>query len=360
MPGVSQGQFGTHQAIAPIGWVEERWIAIGVSLLYLAQLGTTRLLLIGTVFAVCLGYLIVSFRALVTAQRTEFAILSALGWRPWHPVRLFLTQALSLALIGGGIGMGIALLLAVLLHVTPIVLLVIWTLPVMLVLALVSSLSPLWLIWHLRPSEILHTGTPLVTTTSTSQSMGRWFFLSPTWGMVIRNLTRWPSRTVLTIASLFLSTILIVLMVSSILTLRQTLRGTLLGDFVLLQTAVPQLAGCLFAVLLSFLSVTNLLLLQVQERRREIGLLQALGWRMGLIRRMFVQEGVTIALLGTLPGIVVAGAILLLQRTGQQLLPLVSVAGGTVLVLLLVTALATLPALRILNRMQVYEILRAQ
>src|SRR6266566_1416805 len=86
VPGIKQGQFGSHQNIDPVGWVEERWISIGVSILYLAQLGATRLLLIGAVLAVCLGYLVVAFSSLVASQRREFAILNVLGWRPWQPI----------------------------------------------------------------------------------------------------------------------------------------------------------------------------------------------------------------------------------------------------------------------------------
>jgi hypothetical protein len=67
-----------------VGWVEERWIHIGVGLSYLSQLGSTRLLLLGAVLAVCLGYLVVAFSALVSSQRKDFAILSMLGWRPWQ------------------------------------------------------------------------------------------------------------------------------------------------------------------------------------------------------------------------------------------------------------------------------------
>ena len=63
VPGVKQGQLGAIQDIAPLGWIEERWIAIGASILYLAQLGATRLLLIAAVLAVCLGYLLVAFGA---------------------------------------------------------------------------------------------------------------------------------------------------------------------------------------------------------------------------------------------------------------------------------------------------------
>ena len=360
VPGIKQGQFGAQQSIVPIGWIEERWIAVGASILYLAQLGLTRLLLIGTVLAVCFGYLVVSFSSLVTAQRTEFAILSALGWRPWQPARLFLTQALLLALTGGVLGLGIALLIAAFLSATPIWLLVIWTLPTMLVLALLSSLYPLWLIWHIRPSEILRAGAPLAPAQVRPWGVPLWSFVSPTWTLVARNLVRSRPRTLLTIASLFLSALLLVLMFSSILALRQTLTGTLLGDFVLLQTAGPQIAGCVFAVLLSFLSVTDLLLLRVRERQHEIGLLEALGWRKGLVRRMFVQEGITLALAGALPGVLVAVWVLTLQHADQQRISPLLIAGGTVIFMLLVAAVAALPALRAIHRIQIHDILRAE
>ncbi len=360
VPGVQQGQFGATQSIAPLGWIEERWIAVGVSILYLAQLGLTRLLLIGAILAVSLGYLVVSFSSLVTAQRTEFAILSALGWRPWQPVRLFLTQVLLLALVGGVLGLGIALLIATLLSATPIWLLVIWALPTMLVLALLSSVYPLWLIWRIRPSEILRAGVPVTPTRARLWGIPLWSFVSPTWALVVRNLARSRPRTLLTIASLFLSALLLVLMFSGILALRQTLVGTLLGDFVLLQTAVPQLAGCVFAVLLSFLSLTDLLLLQVRERQREIGLLEALGWRGRMVKRMFVQEGITLALIGAVPGVLVAIWILTVQHANQQLISPLLIALGTVLLIVLVAALAALPALRAIHRLQVHDILRAE
>lgn len=361
VPGVKEGQFGAQQIIAPIGWIEERWIAIGASILYLAQLGATRLLLIGAVLAVCSGYLVVSFSSLVTAQRTEFAVLSALGWRPWQPVRLFLMQALLLALVGGAIGLGMALLIATLLSAIPIWLIVIWLLPAMLVLALLSSLYPLWLIWRIQPAHILRAGAS-ISPGRTGRIWGfpMWSFIPPLWSLVARNLARSCPRTVLTIFSLFLSTILLVLMFSGILALRQTLTGTLLGDFVLLQTAIPQITGCVFAVLLSFLSVTDLLLLQARERQREIGLLYALGWREGVVQRMFTQEGISIALIGSLPGVLVAAWILTLQHTNQINISSWLVALGAVALMTLVAALATLPALRAIKRMQVNDILRAE
>ena len=360
VPGVKQGQFGATQSIAPIGWVEERWIAVGASIIYLAQLGATRLLLLGSVLAVCLGYVIVAFSTLATSQRTELAVLSTLGWRPWQPVRLFLTQALLLALCGCIVGIGIALLTATLLEAIPIWPIVLWTLPAMLLLALLSSLYPLWQIWRIQPAEILRAGSTVSSAASSSWILPLESFLSPIASLVIRNLTRSRPRTLITLVSLFLSSLLLLLMFSSILGLRQTLTGTLLGNFVLLETAVPQIAGCVFALFLTFLSIADILLLQVQTRRQEIGLLQAVGWRTPLIQRMFMQEGLVLACVGTIPGVLAALWILTAQHMTQQSIPLPIIILGVVLLMGLIATLATVPALRTISRLPVVDVLRGE
>ncbi len=359
VPGVKQGQFGATQDIAPIGWVEERWIAVGASIIYLAQLGATRLLLLGTVLVVCLGYIIVSFSTLATSQRTGLAVLSALGWRPWQPARLFLTQALLLALCGDIVGIGIALLVATLLEAIPILPIVFWTLPAMLVMALLSSIYPLWHIWRVRPVEMLRAGSTVARTAS-SWRLPLESFLSPIASIVIRNLTRSRPRTLITLMSVFLSSLLLILMFSSILALRQTLIGTLLGNFVLLETAVPQIAGCVFALLLTFLSVADILLLGVRTRQREIGLLQAVGWRTRLIQGMFVQEGLVLAGVGAIPGVLAALWVLSAQHITQPSVPLPLIALSVLLLMALITALATLPAIRAISRLPVVYTLRSE
>src|SRR5215470_4482181 len=138
-------------------------------------------------------------------------------------------------------------------------------------------------------------GTSIAPARGRFLSLPLWSFMPSTGALVLRNLARSRPRTLITVVSLFLSAILLVVMFSGILALRQTLTGTLLGDFVLLQTAVPQIAGCVLAVLLSFLSVADLLLLQVRERQQEIGLLRAVGWRPGVVRWLFMQEGLILA-----------------------------------------------------------------
>ncbi|MGH2497551.1 MAG: ABC transporter permease [Ktedonobacteraceae bacterium] len=359
VPGVGFGELGADQNIAPIGWVEERWIHIGVGLTYLNQLGSTRLLMLGSVLAVCLGYLAVAFSSLVSSQRREFAVLSVLGWRPWQTIRLFLIQALILAVGGGIVGLSLALLAAGFLEATPLWLVVIWTIPVMLAFAFITILYPLWQIWRIRPADLLRAGSALRSGKSKlpDSRIGR---LLPIGTLVLRNLSRSRIRTLITVLSLFLSPLLLVLMFTSVLALHQKLQGTLLGDYVLFQTAVPQIAGCVIAIVLTFLSVADLLLLQVRERQQEIGLLLAVGWRPGWIQRLFVQEGLMLAMSGAIPGVLVAQWILYMQHAAQDFIPAPIVAVGAVSLLALVATCAAIPALRALSRLQVADILHAE
>jgi ABC-type lipoprotein release transport system permease subunit len=357
VPGLKQGQNGSNHTIAPLGWVEERWVAIGISLIYLGQVGQMQLLLLGTLLIVCLGYLIVTLSSLVTGQRRELAMLSALGWRPWQPATLFLSQALLLALGGGLCGIGLALLLVSLIGATLPWLVILVTLPAILILALLSSLYPLWQIWQIQPAEILRSET---TMQSKRAARTRRRGLTGMGALALQNVQRMRTRSLVALVSLFLSAALLVVMLDSLLSFQTALKDTLLGSYVLLQTAVPQLAGAIFALILTFLSVSDLLLLHLRERRHEIGLLLATGWRPGHIQRLFVQEGLTLALLGTIPGVLVAMGILFYLNGTQQATTLLEVGLSALLLMILIASLATIPVLRSMMRIQLMDVIRAE
>lgn len=360
VPGLKAGQNGVIQSIEPLGWVEERWINIGAGVTYLNQLGQTQTLFSGAVLLVCLGYLAVTLNALVVAQRREMAILSAIGWEPWQPVGIFLLQVFLLALGGGIMGIGVALLIVALIGASPPWFIVAWTLPIIIVLALLSALYPLWQLWRVQPAEVLREG--MAVSSIHSNRPGSWFssLLPTVIGMALRNLARSRLRTGIALGCLFLSAGLLTIMIDGLLVFRQALQDTQLGNYILLQTAVPQLAGAIFAVLLTFLSVADLLLLQVRERSKEIGLLQAVGWQPRIVQRLFVHEGLALALLGAIPGVLVSLSVLLEQHQAQTVVPVYVIGMGAVGVMLIVAALATLPALRAVNRLPLMEVLRSE
>lgn len=362
VPGLKIGQDDATQNIAPLGWVRENWLAIGAGVSYLRQLGQTQTLFLGAILLVCLGYLMVTLSALVSAQRREMAVLSALGWEPWQAATSFLAQAFALAIIGGILGIGVALLIVALIGASPPWLIVAWALPIMLVLALLAALYPLWQLWRVEPAEVLRQGTGVAHSRQRAQRLraGIAASLPSVLGMALRNLARSHLRSLIAFGSLFLSAGLLTIMIAGLFAFRQSLQGTLLGNYILLQTAVPQLAGALVAVLLTFMSVADLLLLQVRERQREIGLLHAVGWRPGVVQRLFVEEGVLLALGGSIPGVLVALGVLLVQHQASGTTPALLIGSGAFGLMVAVAALAALPAIQALKRIPLGDILRAE
>lgn len=359
VPGLAQGQDGATAPVPSPGWMGESWIAPGVGLTYLNQSQTTRTLLLGTLLLVSLGYLLVTLGSLVTAQRREFGILSALGWEPWQPALLFLGEVFLLALLGGVVGVGIALLLILILGISPSWDVVAWTLPAVLALSILSMLVPLWQLWRLQPTEVLRAHTTIIPQRTTRFAFWIGRHLPIAWSMALRNLARSPVRTFIAVGSLFLSALLLTIMLDGLLAFRQTLQGTELGAYILLQTAIPQLSGAIFALILTFLNVADVLLLQVRERRKEVGVLHAIGWRTHIVQQLFVLEGMTLAMLGIIPGCVVALFLVSFVQSTKGV-PTLTVSGAAALILFIVSALATLPALAAARKTQVIDILRAE
>lgn len=365
VPGLKQGRSGSTHDIAPLGWVEERWIAIGAAVVYLNQFATTHLLLLAAILLVCLGYLAVMLNALLASQRRDWAILSALGWRPGFLARTFLAQAFVLALIGGTVGVGLALAISTMLGTSPPWEIVVWTPILVLGLGVLSVIYPLWQIGHIRPAEVFRQDSLPVSGRASRRSrrignIRRSWALTALASLATRNLMRARVRTMIAIGSIACSTILLIVMANQLLALQKTLRGTLLGNDVLLQTTAFQLAGALAALALTFLSVADLLLLQVRERRQEIGLLRAVGWRPRLIRRLFTDEGIVLALLGSIPGIVIALGAQIAQHQLVNVPTAVALAVGTLTIMALVAIGATFPAVRAANRIQVMDALRSE
>ena len=79
--------------------------------------------------------------------------------------------------------------------------------------------------------------------------------------------------------------------------------------------------GLLFlAVVIALIGIANTLALSIHERRREIGLLRAVGMTQGQVRRSVRWEAVLIALLGTALGALLAigGAWGIVQALADQ------------------------------------------
>lgn len=113
---------------------------------------------------------------------------------------------------------------------------------------------------------------------------------------------RRPARTLLTATASALSAALLVLLLAVTLGQRGMLSGTLLGEFILVRVQGFHYAIVGIGFALAALSTANGLLGSIVERRHEIGILKAVGWRSLSVARLFVLEGLLVGLAGGLVG----------------------------------------------------------
>ncbi|MBE7532012.1 MAG: ABC transporter permease [Ardenticatenaceae bacterium] len=284
-----------------VGYVEEQWIQKNVTTTYAERVQTGHLLLLGTLLGIGGLFVLDLAWAEVVARRRTIALQKALGWRSATVFRQVLGQLVLVGLLAAILGAVTAVGISWLADWPPPSPSWLVGVPLLIVgLCLVGGAYPAWLAARIPPIVGLQQGniraaaaqkTPLPT-------RGLWRFA---W----RGLSRRGSRSALGALTATLSAALLVLMLAVTVDRQGAMSGTLLGEFILVQ-----IEGFHYAIVgigfgLAALSLANSLLAGVLERRREIGVLKAVGWQTGTVTRLFLAEGVWLGLLGGLAGALV-------------------------------------------------------
>jgi len=114
-------------------------------------------------------------------------------------------------------------------------------------------------------------------------------------------------------------------------------------------TVVVLSIAAVLALLLGIVGVYGVIAYAVAQRTREIGIRVALGASRAVVHRMFVGQGVTLALVGVACGIVAAGAVTRLMASllfGVEPSDPISYGGGAVLLVSAAALASYLPARR--------------
>ena len=130
-----------------------------------------------------------------------------------------------------------------------------------------------------------------------------------------RNLERRRVRSLLAVGGVAIATTLLMLLTASLVALAGTLRVTLLGQFVGLEVQPYHYIMVGSALVISILTVADHLAVGVLERRHELALLQAIGWRAGAVRLSLLLEGIWLGLIGGVIGAVAAISVGLATRS---------------------------------------------
>ncbi|MCX7682588.1 MAG: ABC transporter permease, partial [Anaerolineae bacterium] len=260
------------------------WLLLGV------------LLVVGGLYVADLAW------AEVMARQWTIALQKALGWRSSTVFCQVIGQVTGVGALAATVGVAGTVMGSWLLG---------WKLPdaVLLLgapvgvvlLCIISGLYPAWLASRTPPNLFLRAAGLRYGRTA------RWW-PSGVWGYALRGLLRRRGRTLLNGLAAALSSALLILLLEVTLEQRGYLAGTLLGEYIAGHISAYHygLVGLGFGLMT--LGVTNSLLEGAMERRREIGVLKAIGWRTFSVAQLFVMEGFLVGLLGGAVGALLGGA----------------------------------------------------
>jgi hypothetical protein len=285
------------------GYIEELWIKKGVNTLVSMGMNRADRLLFGTMLFVCLLFLFNANLISNLGRLPEFGVMKALGWRQSTLFRLLCGESLMLGLASGLLSAlaatAIVRVFSLSVSLNRIALLV----PLGAGAFLLGALLPaVWAAW-VSPTLAIQAGE-----TSQKESFSR-ITGGSLFGYAAGGLLRRPARLLITLSGLILASGLLVLLKLVQDGQEGQLYGTLLGAWIRTQVQPYHLLMGGVALLAAALGVGELMVMNVIERRKEIGLLVALGWRRGDLLGVFLLQGAFIGLVGGMLGVLLAGGL---------------------------------------------------
>lgn len=278
--------------VPEIGYVEEQWIQKGVNLTYKKGIQTGNWLLLGTLLLAGGLFTLDLTWAEVLSRRRVIALQKALGWRSGSVFAQVLGQVVMICAIATVAGTLIALMLIRWLKWEAIPSNLLIGLPLLVIgLCGIGSLIPAWSASRVPPIVELQRGGVRYHRMRTNPVSSLWLYA---WSEIKRRSV----RSILTGLGSALSAGLLTLLLGVTLQQRGMLNGTLLGEFILVNVEGYHYAIVGIGLGLAFLSTFNGLLGSILERRREIGVLKAIGWRTSSVARLFIAQGIILGIAG--------------------------------------------------------------
>jgi len=283
--------------VKDLGYVQENWTTLGTAAKITSGINLANIILLSCLLATSALYISGIAQLSILSRRKEIGLLKAVGWR----TNSLLTYLLSEAFVLG-------ILTAILSTLTSFAMIKLFSLePSWIVLAIIflaaptlyilSTLYPAYKETYKYPAYLLSWGEikPLKTKLKVSLPLNLI-------GLAFKQLFRKITRSIISILTILFSTSLAVVLASVLEELGGILRVTLLGEYVAFSIRPYHIIMITAALIMAILTVLENPLFSVIERKREFGLLKAMGWQTNHISLCIVLEGLIIGTIGGLLG----------------------------------------------------------
>ena len=289
------GKFGQSPLLVQEGWTEK-----GVAIRFLNAVDAKSLALFILILVVCVFFLANASFAAVQTRRSEIGTLSCLGWSKGAIFRFVLGELILIGAAAGLAGTAVALVVIRLLKLHMSLSGAFLVIPIAVAISLIAGFMPAL---HASRAVPLDAIRPSVDARSARRRV------RTVASMGLANARRRPSRTALGAVGLLVAVAALTFLFAINLAFQGVLFGTLLGGAISVQVRGIDLLSVGLAIALAGFSVADVLLQNARERAPKLATLKAAGWADRNLSAAVSWEGLTIGMLGVLPGAVLGLAL---------------------------------------------------
>jgi hypothetical protein len=278
-----------------LGYVEERWTTLGTAAKITSGINLANITLLSCLLVTSALYISGIAQLSILSRRREIGLLKAVGWRTKTLLTHLLVEALVLGILSALITTLTSFTMIRLFALEPS-----WLVLTIIFLAapalyIFSTLYPAYQETYKYPAYSLSWGEikPFKKRMKTSLSII---------SLATKNLLRKLTRSIICILTIAFSIGLAVVLVSILKELGGILRVTLLGEFIAFSIRPYHVIMIITALVMAILTILENLLFGVMERKREFGLLKAIGWHTTHLIVCVILEGIIIGTIGGLLG----------------------------------------------------------
>lgn len=288
-----------------VGWIEQIWMKLGTSTEIFKEFTMGYTGIFYSIALVPIIYIMATYFISYLSRKKELAILLASGWRHNDIIKMILLEVIIIGSIMTLLSWTIIGFITFFNEITisPIKFFLIGI--IAFLISLLGAILPSYSARKIYPYEAMKTGeitngkrkvkTKNILTMSLSSFLGRL------------------KRNSFSISSIAIPTMLLIFFLFVTYRLEGILYTSWLGEYVAIEIGKTHYIGIGVAIALSILITAQIIWQNVQERRPEIALLKALGWKNNSIRKLIILEGlftgIIAAILGILLGLILIYSI---------------------------------------------------
>lgn len=337
------GRFGQPPLLLTEGWVKK-----GVAVAILSAVSAKSVLLFGLILVVTTMFLANAALATVRSRRRELGVLLALGWSRRDLFTVVLAELALVGLLAGVTGAALSAVLIRLLGLDLPMTRVLLVPVVAVALTAAAGLIPAALAARGRPMDVVHPAAArarkLRQRSHRDASAGTTTVVTVQ-RLAMRNLAQQRGRNATAALTLALGVAALTAVIAITAAFNSAIVDSLLGSFITTEVRAVDYLAVGLTLLLSALSVADVLLLNVAERAPELTTLQATGWSNTHLTQLTLIEAIGIGTAGAIPG-ALAGLTLGLLTGAPALPATLGAAAAAAAGLVLTLIAATLPARR--------------